>query len=356
MYRRSSLRSVASASWVTLLAPLALLACSGSSASGTGSSAETTTGPGGIEVMSSLKIVPTPAGGLAIYSPIIKGIKPGDDVTYCSYTDVTAPEDLFIHFTQGAQTRFGHHAILYYETSPQPVGTDLCTGQSMETLTQLIGGTGGEGIVDFSGIPANAGTIIPKGAQFVIQSHWINTGEEVADGQAMLVTEPGPATDRVVLGTLAIANLGFNVPPVSPGESSLECTLDADQKIILTLGHEHEWGTHVRADLTLAATGADKVLFDRPFTPHDVFAPPLDMYSLDQPLLMSKGDKLKIDCQWQNTTQEALTFPREMCVFFSYSLTPGDLRCVQGAWMRTGAALSGADGGAPVDGGAPAGN
>jgi hypothetical protein len=343
MSRLSSLGSATRAASLLPLLGFSLLACSGTS--DTGAQASTVNGPGGVQLMSSLKIVPTPQGGLAIYSPIIKGIKPGDDVTYCTYSDTIAPEELFVHFTQGSQTKYGHHAILYYTSTPEAPRTEVCSGQGMETLTQLIGGTGGEGIVDFSGIPANAGTIIPKGAQFVIQSHWINTGDTDADGQAMLVTEPGPATDRVVLGTLAIANLGFNVPANSPGESSLECQFDSDQQVILTLGHEHEWGTHVRADVTRVATGNDEVLFDRPFTPHDVFAPPLNMYSLDKPLSFSKGDKIKMDCQWENTTPQALTFPREMCVFFSYSLMPGDLRCVEGTWMRSG--VGAADGGAP---------
>jgi hypothetical protein len=73
--------------------------------------------------------------------------------------------------------------------------------------------------------------------------------------------------------------------------------------------------------------------------------PPVDNYPLDKPLTFSKGDTIKMDCQWNNTTAQPLAFPDEMCVFFSYSLTPGDAHCVDGGWQRSAPALLGPDGG-----------
>jgi len=349
MLRLSSMGCALRASWLSSLLGFSVLACGGTSGSGSSSSSSPTTtkAPDGTEVLSSLKILTPSEGGQAVYSPIIKGIKPGDDLTYCSYSGVYTQEEQFVHFIQGSQTKYGHHAIMFYTTKAEEPRTELCTGQSMETLTQLIGGVGGEGVVNFSGLPENSGTIIPKGAQFVIQTHWINTGDEVAEGQAMMATVPGPATNRVVLGTMAVVNLTFNVPALSPGAATMDCPLEHDTQVLLTLGHEHEWGTHVRADAIRASSGQDDVLFDRDFTPHDVFAPPVDTYTMDKPLELSKGDKIKLDCQWQNTTSDALTFPREMCVFFSFSLTPGDAQCVNGAWIYSGNSPYVGDGGAP---------
>ena len=91
------------------------------------------------------KIVPTPPGGLTFYTPIIEDVAPGADVTYCTFTNQYAAEDLFITTTRGAQSAFGHHGILFYALTPQPENTVLCSGRGMENLSQLIGGTGGEG-------------------------------------------------------------------------------------------------------------------------------------------------------------------------------------------------------------------
>src|SRR5262245_10622037 len=66
------------------------------------------------------KIQPTPPGGLTFYTPVIKQIPPGADVTYCTFTNQYAAEDLFINTTRGAQSSYGHHGILFYALTPQP--------------------------------------------------------------------------------------------------------------------------------------------------------------------------------------------------------------------------------------------
>jgi hypothetical protein len=299
------------------------------------------------DVLADLQVVPTPKGGMAFYTPIIKALQPGSDVTYCTYTDVTAPDDLFVHTTRGTESKYGHHVILYYTTADEAPRTEICGGQSMENLQQILGGSGGEGASVWDP-PANVGMTVPKGARFVLQSHWIHTGNTPTDVQAMMVTEPGiDGPDRIETGTVAIVNLSFSVPAMAQAQSSTECTFDTDHKLIMSIGHEHEWGVHVRADLT-RADGTAQVIFDRPFAPSDVFDPPINGYGVDQPLLLAKGDKLKMSCEWQNTTNAALTFPREMCVFFGYSMEHGDARCINGAWI--GAQTGPADAGPALSG------
>jgi hypothetical protein len=319
------------------LLAMTLLAC--------GNSGATPGGPAGApkppsEVLSNLTVLPTPPGGLAIYTPIIKHIAPGADVTYCTYTEITADKDLFIHSTNGTESSMGHHVLLMTATSHEAPRTEVCSGQAMENLRQLIGGGGGEGTATNNApLPPNVGMIIPKGSQFVVQTHWINTGTEPVDVQAMVVTEPGPdSADRIALGTLTVVDLGFKVPALSRASSSTECVFNEEHRLLMNIGHEHEWGTHVRAEVTHAAGSQPVVLFDRDFTPHDTFNPPQGVYPLAAPLVIAKGDTLKMSCDWDNTTSSPLTFPREMCVFFGYSMEPGDNRCINGNWVTTGTA------------------
>jgi hypothetical protein len=295
-------------------------------------------------VLSSLQVLPTPAGGMALYTPVIRKIQPGADVTHCTYTDVVTDEDLFVHTTKGVESSMGHHVILYYTTSPEKPRTEECFGQGMEKLNQIIGGGGGEGAA-FYDPPANVGAIIPKGSQFVIQTHWINTGADPVDVQAMMVTVPGEdGPDRIVTGTVTAVDLSFQVPAMGKLNSSAECVFEEDHQLLMAIGHEHEWGTHVRADLT-RVDGTAETLFDRDFKPSDVFDPPINAYTVEKPLQFRKGDKLKMSCDWRNTTTDLLSFPREMCVFFGYSMEEGDARCINGVWIHPGASAGDAGAG-----------
>jgi hypothetical protein len=160
----------------------------------------------------------------------------------------------------------------------------------------------------------------------------------------MMVTQPGTdSPDRITAGTLTVLDLLFEVPPGVQAETTTQCAFDKDYRMMMTIGHEHEWGTHVRADLT-RTTGETQLLFDRPFTPHDVFEPPVDSYPIADPLVLAAGDTLQLTCAWDNTTGDALSFPREMCVFFGYTLEPGDVRCINGTWIGPPCAAIGAPG------------
>lgn len=314
---------------VPLLA-LGLAGCSGSST------------PGGekapVELMSGFQPLSTPAGGFASYTPIIKGITPGQDVTYCTYTDTITDRDLFVHMILAKQAGPGHHVIAFYTTTPETPRTEECGGQDMTKFRQLLGGTGGEGAF-FWKPPDNVGTTIPKGSQFVIQTHWINAGSVPVDGQAMTVTVPGvDGPDRISAGSVAVADLGFNVPAMATGQSAASCTFQSEVKLMMSLGHEHEWGTHVHAEVKRATTGLTEVLFDRPFVASDVFDPPVQDYGVTQPLVFGPGDTVKMTCDWNNTTSTPLQFPREMCVFFGYTLGNQDQICVNGSWVGGGAA------------------
>jgi len=326
------------------VASLVLAGCAGSEKSSSSSAAQSDPNAPA-DVLSDLKVLPTPEGGMSFYTPVIH-VKPGEDVTYCTFTKTIADHDLFVHSTRGSQSKWGHHSLLFFAPAPVDPHTEICTGQSMESLRQMIGGGGGEGTATWAP-PENVGTIVPRGSQLVLQSHWINTGEQATDVQAMMITEPGQdGPGRIEAGTLTVLDLGFQVPPRAPGSTTTECMFESDFHMLMSIGHEHEWGTHVRAEVT-RADGKVESLFDRPFSPSDVFDPPINGYTVEQPLVISKGDTLRMSCDWQNTTDEPLGFPREMCVFFGFTMDPGDARCINGGWMAAGTS---GDGGVPIAG------
>jgi hypothetical protein len=53
--------------------------------------------------------------------------------------------------------------------------------------------------------------------------------------------------------------------------------------------------------------------------------------------MIKKGDKVRLTCAWDNTSAEPIGFPREMCIFFGYTIETSFV-CANGAWMNQAAA------------------
>jgi hypothetical protein len=272
------------------------------------------------------------SGGRAMFTDIVT-IEPGQDITFCTYVDYVTQEVLYLHDTLGSQTRSGHHAILQYLTTPQEPGTRACPADSDldAQLGQILGGTGGEGngaIV----LPPNVVSEVPAGAQLVINHHWINTGEEAIEAQAEMITIPPESDEGLIIArAMAIIAIGFDIPAGEVGEASTECVFEADAQLLSMIGHQHQWGTHVRAD---HMSDAEEVIFDHDYTPDMISQPITTDFPLDAPLTFAAGDAVRMTCTWHNTSDAALTFPREMCVLFGWQIgADKDTRCVNGAWL-----------------------
>jgi hypothetical protein len=61
------------------------------------------------------------------------------------------------------------------------------------------------------------------------------------------------------------------------------------------------------------------VIFDYDFDPIMAIHPKVDYYTLESPYRFKAGDSVRLACQWDNTTEAALKFPHEMCVFSKHA-------------------------------------
>lgn len=268
--------------------------------------------------------------GMALFTDIVT-VPAGNDVMFCTYTNFVAKEKFYLHDTKAVQSQFGHHAILQYSLTPQPPGTHECPAGSLEQQqSQIIGGMGEGQNVDY---PPNVVSEIPAGAQLMINHHWINTSDSAAEAQAEMVTIPPPAgtTDLVIARSFVVQSTAFDIAPHDSGKQSVACALDHDVQLISALGHMHEWGTHVSAE----RIGAEPdVLFDYDFEPIMAIHPKVNYYTLDAPYRFKAGESVRVSCQWNNTTQNELKFPGEMCVLAAWQIgAEHDTICSDGTWL-----------------------
>ncbi len=279
---------------------------------------------------------PDPAGPgeLQVVSPIVRGLPAGADVLMCSYLDVDAgfTSDVDITHVTGFQSAQGaHHAILYQARARRPVDTHVCTDDDMANAIPL-GVTGGEGGAAFQ-IPDGLALRAAAHSQLFFQTHWVNATDQAIDGQAAFDLKVQPVSGTVVTaGLFAIVSTQFTIPAGKTGHAESACTFARDIQFGTLYGHAHEWGTRVQIVHTPAA-GADDVIYDHAWIPHDTFAPPSLLYGATSPFVAHAGDTMRVACDYDNTTDHDLTFPLEMCAAAGFYFPGNDeLNCVDGAW------------------------
>lgn len=286
--------------------------------------------PANPNVLSTLPAYTPPAGSLEFYTPILE-VPAGGDQTFCTFTDQITTDETLVHTSFGMQSPFGHHLIFFYDPTPEHIGETIpCGAADMERFRQMMGGSGGEG-GQFWTPPDNVATRIPKGVQFVLQTHWINTTGQPQKVQAHAAVIPQTAKADIIAGSVAFVNTNFVVQPNASASSTTDCKMDHSHKLFIAVPHEHEWGTHVKATIDRASGGTD-MIHDGAFDPSQVSHPKFESYSTDKPLLLGVGDTVHLSCDWANTTTDPLLFPREMCVLFGWSMEDDDAHCTDGVW------------------------
>lgn len=281
------------------------------------------------DVLSDLPLVaPTSDLDIPVFSGIVD-VGPGDDVTFCTWTPVVLDQDTIFAESFGAESPQGHHAILQYVTAPQDPHTGECGAMDGQ---MLLGGTGGKGVANTPTLPTNFGVKVPAGTQLVINHHWINTSDEPVKGQAMMLARRlADGGDTVLAGSFPMLGVGWEIPAKDQLVFSTECTYTEDVSYVLALGHMHEYGKHVNVDVK-RTNGTVESLIDEAWSRDSGTTAGGKIFTLEDPYLIHKGDTVTLTCNWENTTTDVVGFPREMCIFFGYTIGTNAF-CANGTWL-----------------------
>jgi hypothetical protein len=254
------------------------------------------------------------------YSPKIT-VPAGEEVIICSYLDYRAEGDLYIGSTSGQQMTGGHHSAVFVANSPQSdYEPHECGDEEMQNY-RFIAAAGGGGGQDTE-MPDGVALRIEDGQQIVIQSHYINTGDEAIDVMDAVDLELMEESEvDTIVDSFAVIRSDFEVPADAENHEVVKtCELEQDMDMYMLLGHTHDYG--VLFDFELLRDGEDPELLY-----HATDGPLLrdnpEIKFFDPPRQLKAGDTLRMTCQWTNTTDHSLAWPEEMCVGLMY-YGPGD--------------------------------
>ncbi len=245
-------------------------------------------------------------------------IQPGEDIMYCLFGTYTG-DDIGIHSFDTYQSEIGHHIVLMGTSASELDFADGevidCTATNslpMADLEPLILPTGGSVGVGGTTLPDGYAVKLRHGQRWVIQGHWLNT-----------TTEPQRVRDVAVMNTLAVDAVaewaapmvmnhqGFELAPHEETHVSFDCTFEQDYSVLYFLGHMHEYGTHFSLD-QLDATGEPTSIYETDWDASYRDLPPVNAYAPGE-FLLPAGTTMRTQCTWNNTTDDAIVFPHEMC-------------------------------------------
>jgi hypothetical protein len=250
---------------------------------------------------------------------------PGDSFT-CIYTDTFTDRELAVTNAYGTQQLGGHHITAYYTQATRSPTSHPCIASEMADWNQV--GGGGDEEFDLS-LPEGLGIRIPAGVQMVLQAHYINLSDATLMANDSITLElADPALLESFVNQFVVLDTDFTVPPHEASESVITCTVPEEVQIVNLLGHLHEWGTHYALEKIDADGNTLEMLYEQEWEPSFASAPPVLRYAKDAPLVLAAGTRLRQTCAWENVEDDALTFPREMCLAFAqYYPDNGEIFC-----------------------------
>jgi hypothetical protein len=276
-------------------------------------------------------------------APAVNGIPPGTDVEYCQWVAPAVDSDGDVTGMVGAQSKGGHHAVLYASTKTgYKVGeSHICTEDDMVSFS-FLGAIGGAG-VDTNLAPLPAGLVfrLRKGLALVINAHYINATQQPIDGQSLFdIQLSAPSPTRTVADLFANEGDIFTIPPGQTLTYDTNCVMQQDLSFAMVTNHMHQYGVSALSEV-IHMDGTHETAISSPtWSPEMMFNPTYVLFSMASPLVAKKGDTYHTRCTWTNTTGNPLAFPVEMCAGPGFYFPGnGSITCSDGDWSAGGSGV-----------------
>ena len=234
-------------------------------------------------------------------------IPPNKEIYHC--VRMTLPKDISIGAVRALSPRGTHHTLLTIADD-----TSMADGESPcdagTNGTQEIAGSG-VGTNDFS-LPDGVAITLKAGQQLLLNLHLFNTTDEPIRGTSgtliklLAADEVQHHAEGVLAGTVTL-----DLPPGAKTTQRGTCTVQDDVTLVAAAPHMHQLGTYQKAVAHSSVQG-DVVLRDGPYSFDEQL-----IYALPELIEMKTGDKIDVECTYENTTDQAVKFGNgslaEMC-------------------------------------------
>ena len=237
----------------------------------------------------------------------------------------TIDEDLFVTVFDAINPKGTHHTFLSMGESSGPDGIEPC--DAGENGIQQIFGSG-VGSVPLA-LPKGVAVNVRKGTQLILNLHLFNTGDADLSGTSGTRIRTVAASDAPVIAEHLLAGtVRVDLPPLQTTSTTGYCTMSTDATIFAVTPHMHTLGVYAKI-VAERAQGGEAVLYDGPYDFNE------QRYYPIEPVAVQKGDRVRVECQHNNTRPERVTFGEstleEMCFagIYRYPSDGSPFMCVR---------------------------
>lgn len=246
-------------------------------------------------------------------------VAPGEDVSYCRR--YTTKEQLDLSEFVGVLGPGGHHSLLLVRPTPtEPDGLSVCSEVEIMDAKdgapfQLLAGTSYEtdGVpFVFPTSPVQVGLTIAAGSQLVFDAHFLNAGAKDIDTCATISLSRGKPVAVALQFRTILPKAQYDL--VVPAHDTIDVTynddpIDGRYRIVAASSHMHAGGKHFR--MSIAETG--QTLYET-----TVWSEPAPTTYDKTVVVIEKGQTIRLECTFENTSAQEQRFPDQMCVGAMY--------------------------------------
>jgi hypothetical protein len=178
---------------------------------------------------------------------------------------------------------------------------------------------------------------VPAGYSLMANIHFINATSKPMDGQGVIDVKMAPADPAhrtLSLFTNVATDGNLLVPAHAGAKLDVSCKLQRDLDVYTFANHMHEHGTAAVSTLIHADGTRETLHVDTTWSNHQMFDPTFTTWDAAAPLRFKAGDTVATHCEWNNTTDQELRFPTEMCVGFAFFAGMTQIDCIDGEWTE----------------------
>ncbi|HKP59302.1 MAG TPA: hypothetical protein VJV78_21410 [Polyangiales bacterium] len=210
----------------------------------------------------------------------------------------TLSQDVFVTAFSPLLPGGTHHTVLVVASHPDaPDGVTVCSvGTNGERRLQGAGaGT------PSASLPEGVAMKIGKGEQLLMNLHLFNPGDQPLRGTSGMRVNTVAAPDVKFQAEVVLAGpLGLSIPRGHVVQRG-SCTFGSDVTVFSVGPHMHQLGVHAKLTAHSSIDG-ERVLHDAAYD----FTHQL-VYQVE-PIKLAKGDKIDIECTYENTTDRTVTW------------------------------------------------
>jgi hypothetical protein len=256
-------------------------------------------------------------------------LEPGQERFVC-YTQTLTEDTVVAGYTTPAKP-FVHHVVFAKTSGTEPEGSSECDVLFRFVWEPMF--LSGAGATDFD-FPEGVGQVLPAGTRLLAQLHLLNSSAKPVTDAAEIRMHPSPLANPQPMKTYALGNFNVNLPPKSPSKVESVCTVPETVQFVAAFPHMHMMGTSFSFELGPSADRLTKVFERNPYNFDDQRLELLD-------LKLNAGDVTRVTCNYQNTTDQTITFGEsthnEMCFLVGFAVgREGGRGCIVGDFPGTG--------------------